>query len=140
MATMQCNLENMISRTIKDVISENKIYQNSEENIKETANNTNNTRGKLLDKDKLILIFYIGIDDLSNEKAYDTLQDITQEIKGMFDESVKPIIMPVRDSKQLKVEPIYIQTISNNEDKNHLVEVINRLEEAIQKLYDAQIA
>ena len=58
----------------------------------------------------------------------------------MFDESVKPIIMPVRDSKQLKVEPIYIQTISNNEDKNHLVEVINRLEEAIQKLYDAQIA
>jgi hypothetical protein len=48
--------------------------------------------------------------------------------------------MPVRDSSDIKVEPIYMKTISNNEDNNRLTETINKLEQSVKNLYDTQIA
>ena len=86
------------------------------------------------------MIFYIGIGGLSQEKAYEIFQNISHEIDNMFDESVKTIIMPVRDGGDIRVEPIYMQTITNNEDKNRLTETINKLEQAVKNLYDTQIA
>jgi hypothetical protein len=48
--------------------------------------------------------------------------------------------MPVRDGGDIRVEPIYMQTITNNEDNNRLTETINKLEQAVKNLYDTQIA
>ena len=131
MATTSDISGNIIKQTVKRAL---------EEVLKEKAETTNESQNKLWDKDKLILIFYIGIGDLKHEKAYEILQNISNELEEMFDESVKPIIMPVREGGNIKVEPIYMQTITNNEDNNRLAETINKLEQAVKNLYDTQIA
>lgn len=131
MATTSDISGNIVKQTVKRAL---------EEVLKEKAEITNETQNKLWDKDKLILIFYIGIGDLKHEKAYEILQNISNELKEMFDESVKPIIMPVIDGGDIRVEPIYMQTITNNEDNNRLTETINKLEQAVKNLYDTQIA
>ena len=133
MATTSDISDNIIKQTVKRALEEVLI----EKSFKEK---TNESQNKLWDKDKLILIFYIGIGGLSQEKAYEILQNISHEIDNMFDESVKTIIMPVRDSGDIRVEPIYMQTITNNEDNNRLTETINKLEQAVKNLYDTQIA
>ena len=133
MATTSDISGNIIKQTVKRALEEVLI----EKSFKEK---TNESQNKLWDKDKLILIFYIGIGGLSQEKAYEILQNISHEIDNMFDESVKTIIMPVRDGGDIRVEPIYMQTITNNEDKNRLTETINKLEQAVKNLYDTQIA
>lgn len=133
MATTSDISGNIIKQTVKRALEEVLI----EKSFKEK---TNESQNKLWDKDKLILIFYIGIGGLSQEKAYEILQNISHEIDNMFDESVKTIIMPVRDGGDIRVEPIYMQTITNNEDNNRLTETINKLEQAVKNLYDTQIA
>ena len=133
MATTSDISDNIIKQTVKRALEEALI----EKSFKEK---TNESQNKLWDKDKLILIFYIGIGDLSQQKAYEILQNISHEIDNMFDESVKPIIMPVKDGGDIRVEPIYMQTITNNEDNNRLTETINKLEQAVKNLYDTQIA
>lgn len=133
MATTSDISDNIIKQTVKRALEEVLI----EKSFKEK---TNESQNKLWDKDKLILIFYIGIGGLSQQKAYEILQNISHEIDNMFDESVKPIIMPVKDGGDIRVEPIYMQTITNNEDNNHLTETINKLEQAVKNLYDTQIA
>lgn len=133
MATTSDISDNIIKQTVKRALEEVLI----EKSFKEK---TNESQNKLWDKDKLILIFYIGIGGLSQEKAYEILQNISHEIDNMFDESVKTIIMPVRDGGDIRVEPIYMQTITNNEDKNRLTETINKLGQAVKNLYDTQIA
>lgn len=133
MATTSDISDNIIKQTVKRALEEALI----EKSFKEK---TNESQNKLWDKDKLILIFYIGIGGLSQEKAYEIFQNISHEIDNMFDESVKTIIMPVRDGGDIRVEPIYMQTITNNEDKNRLTETINKLEQAVKNLYDTQIA
>ena len=133
MATTSDISDNIIKQTVKRALEEVLI----EKSFKEK---TNESQNKLWDKDKLILIFYIGIGGLSQEKAYEIFQNISHEIDNMFDESVKTIIMPVRDGGDIRVEPIYMQTITNNEDKNRLTETINKLEKKKKNLYDTQIA
>ena len=133
MATTSDISGNIIKQTVKRALEEGLI----EKSFKEK---TNESQNKLWDKDKLILIFYIGIGGLSQEKAYEIFQNISHEIDNMFDESVKSIIMPVRDGGDIRVEPIYMQTITNNEDNNRLTETINKLEQAVKNLYDTQIA
>ena len=133
MATTSDISDNIIKQTVKRALEEALI----EKSFKEK---TNESQNKLWDKDKLILIFYIGIGGLSQEKAYEIFQNISHEIDNMFDESVKTIIMPVRDGGDIRVEPIYMQTITHNEDKNRLTETINKLEQAVKNLYDTQIA
>lgn len=133
MATTSDISDNIIKQTLKRALEEVLI----EKSFKEK---TNESQNKLWDKDKLILIFYIGIGGLSQEKAYEIFQNISHEIDNMFDESVKTIIMPIRDGGDIRVEPIYMQTITNNEDNNRLTETINKLEQAVKNLYDTQIA
>ena len=131
MATTSDISGNIIKQTVKRAF---------EEVLKEKVETTNESQNKLWDKDKLILIFYIGIGGLDQPKAYEILQNIRHELEEMFDESVKSIIMPVRDGGDIRVEPIYMQTITNNEDNNRLTETINKLEQAVKNLYDTQIA
>lgn len=132
MATTSDISGNIVKQTVKRVL---------EEVLKEKTEITNESQNKLWDKDKLILIFYIGIGDLRQEKAYEILQHLKIELDEMFDESVKSIIMPVSaKGGDIRVEPIYMQTITNNEDNNRLTETINKLEQAVKDLYDTQIA
>lgn len=132
MATTSDISGNIVKQTVKRAL---------EEVLKEKAETTNESQNKLWDKDKLILIFYIGIGDLRQEKAYEILQHLKIELDEMFDESVKSIIMPVSaKGGDIRVEPIYMQTITNNEDNNRLTETINKLEQAVKDLYDTQIA
>ena len=145
MATTSDISGNIIKKTVKRALEEifNETHIKDFDSLTNKANNIENTnepQNKLWDKDKLILIFYIGIGGLNQPKAYEILQNIRHELEEMFDESVKSIIMPVRDGGDIRVEPIYMQTITNNEDNNRLTETINKLEQAVKNLYDTQIA
>ena len=136
---------NILKQTIKNAFEEifNETHIEDFDGLTNKTNNIENTnepQNKLWDKDKLILIFYIGIGGLSQQKAYEILQNISHELEEMFDKSVKSVIMPVRDGGDIRVEPIYMQTITNNEDNNRLAETINKLEQAVKNLYDTQIA
>lgn len=136
---------NILKQTIKNAFEEifNETHIEDFDGLTKKTNNiqtTNESQNKLWDKDKLILIFYIGIGGLSQQKAYEILQNISHELEEMFDKSVKSVIMPVRDGGDIRVEPIYMQTITNNEDNNRLAETINKLEQAVKNLYDTQIA
>ena len=113
MATTSDISGNIVKQTVKRAL---------EEVLKEKTETTNESQNKLWDKDKLILIFYIGIGDLRQEKAYEILQHLKIELDEMFDKSVKSIIMPVSaKGGDIRVEPIYMQTITNNEDNNRLI-------------------
>ena len=146
MATTSDISGNIVKQTLKRALKEifNETHIEDFDGLTNKTNNIENTnepQNKLWDKDKLILIFYIGIGDLMHtQKMYEVLAHMKCEIEQMFDESVKSIIMPVRDNNSIRVEPIYMQTISNNEDNNRLREVINNLEKAVNNLYDTQIA
>lgn len=146
MATTSDISGNIIKKTVKRALEEifNETHIKDFDGLTNKANNIENTnepQNKLWDKDKLILIFYIGIGDLMHtQKMYDTLAHMKCEIEGMFDESVKSIIIPVRDNNSIRVEPIYMQAITNNEDNNRLTEILNKLEDAVKNLYDTQIA
>ena len=76
--------DNIIKQTVKRALEEVLI----EKSFKEK---TNESQNKLWDKDKLILIFYIGIGGLSQQKAYEIFQNISHEIDNMFDEIEKEI-------------------------------------------------
>lgn len=146
MATTSDISGNIIKKTVKRALEEifNETHIKDFDGLTNKANNIENTnepQNKLWDKDKLILIFYIGIGDLMHtQKMYDALAHMKCEIEGMFDESVKSIIIPVRDNNSIRVEPIYMQAITNNEDNNRLTEILNKLEDAVKNLYDTQIA
>ena len=59
------------------------------------------------------------------------------------------VVKKVLSSENAEIIPIdflfsrvrnFMQTITNNEDKNRLTETINKLEQAVKNLYDTQIA
>ena len=68
MATTSDISDNIIKQTVKRALEEVLI----EKSFKEK---TNESQNKLWDKDKLILIFYIGIGGLSQEKAYEIFEN-----------------------------------------------------------------
>lgn len=82
----------------------------------------------MLDKDKLILVYYFGCKSMSKHKAMVTLYEIKGMLIRIFDESVKVIVIPQLQSYETKLEFININNETLDEDK------LLRFENAVQEL------
>lgn len=81
------------------------------------------------DKDKIILVTYVGIKNLGREGTIlDHLVAIDAMIRPAFDSTVKTLIVPRRDTDETWVECINPQLVSEEKYKE--------AEDAIQKLQD----
>lgn len=79
------------------------------------------------DKDKIILVVYVGIEKLGSEGTIlDHLVAIDAMIRSTFDSTVKTIIIPRRDTDETWVECINPQLVSEEKYKE--------AQEAVEKL------
>lgn len=63
-------------------------------------------RKKILDKDKLILLFNVYIGDMDTFEAERCLMEASNGLKGYFDESVKCIFAVTKDQSKQTVQNI----------------------------------
>ena len=61
---------------------------------------------KMRDCNKLILAVNVGIKDMSNPKAYECMLQIKEQMERTFDDTVKILVFPDRDSKKVVVQQI----------------------------------
>lgn len=88
---------------------------------------------KILDKDKLILVFYVGIGNMNDQDAKDYMQKIQNQI-GEADESVIRYFIPIRDSesKVESINPTYIGKDEYDKVQKVLSEAQGSLESALE--------
>lgn len=83
------------------------------------------------DKDKLIIVGYVCIKDLSREKGIRIINNIKEYLEVSFDETVKVLVMPVLSEEKQGIEvlnPVFA-------DKN-LLDKLNECYEKILKLLE----
>ena len=61
---------------------------------------------KMLDKDKLILLFNVYTGDIDDEDAYDYMQETAKGFRDYFDDSVKCIFAVTKDESKQTVQNI----------------------------------
>ena len=61
---------------------------------------------KMRDCNKLILAVNVGIKDMDNSKAYEYMRQIREHMALAFDDTVKILVFPDRDSKKVVVQQI----------------------------------
>ena len=87
----------------------------------------------MLDKDKLIIVFHVGIGEMNKQKAIQTLMGFSNTIQTKFDESVKTIIIPDDTICQnVRVEVINPITLTENEYNGTVVPFVKQAEQAIK--------
>lgn len=79
-----------------------------------------------MDKDKIILVVYAGMLGLGSTTVYDNIMAIQESLKYTFDDSVKTLIVPRRDSDETWVECINPQLVTEEKYKE--------AEEAVEKI------
>ena len=87
-------------------------------------------RNNMEDKDKIILVTYVGIKNLGSEGTIlDHLVAIDAMIRSAFDSTVKTLIVPRRDTDETWVECINPQLVSEEKYKEaeEAVENLNKL-------------
>ena len=83
----------------------------------------------LQDKDKLFLIFYIGIDGLNESSIDEYIKEIQNKLKDL-DNSVRQIFIPQRGSNNIKVEcinPVLLDEVQYKRVQDIIDEVNNNL-------------
>lgn len=87
----------------------------------------------MLDKDKLIIVFHVGIGEMNKQKAIQTLMGFSNTIQTKFDESVKTLIVPDDTICQnVRVEVINPITLTDNEYNGTVVPFVKQAEQAIE--------
>ena len=66
----------------------------------------NNRTSKMRDCNKLILAVNVGIKDIDNSDAYEYMLQIREHMKRTFDDTVKILVFPDRDSKKVVVQQV----------------------------------
>lgn len=69
----------------------------------------------MLLKDKLILVFYVGIEDCNMARANERLIDVRNHFESLKDESVEFIFAPDFETRSCRVETINPKRISDEE-------------------------
>ena len=83
------------------------------------------------DKDKLIIVGYVCIKDLSREKGIRIINNIKEYLEASFDETVKVLVMPVLNEEKQGIEvlnPVFAD--------NSLLGKLNECYEKILKLLE----
>ena len=66
----------------------------------------NNRTSKMRDCNKLILAVNVGVKDMSPQKSIQYLIEIRDHMERIFDDTVKILVFPDRDSKKVVVQQI----------------------------------
>lgn len=82
------------------------------------------------DKDKLIVVIYVGTDDITN--LYPTLQNIRNEVSQFFDESVKLCFIPDYNNVGIKIDCINPVLLDEEEFKK-VDEKLSKIDEIVEK-------
>lgn len=88
----------------------------------------------MLDKEKLFIIFHVGVGNLSKKEAVVILNEFINMKQIRFDESVKTIILPDgnQDYPCVHVEVINPVTLSDEEYNRKVVSYVEEAEQAIK--------
>lgn len=87
-------------------------------------------------KDKIILVYYVGISNLSNEyDVNDYLTQLRDSVAHDNDDSVEEFFVPVSESNEIRIEctnPVMISEEKYAEVEKKLSELKEKMEKAIE--------
>ena len=83
------------------------------------------------DCNKLILAVNVGIKDMTNSKACDYILKIREHMKRTFDDTVKILVFPDRDSKKVVVQQV---TKVKGMSADELESLIQRSVDVLEKI------
>lgn len=85
----------------------------------------------MLDKDKLILAFYINIDSIDSCDVYDYLNEAKESLTSNLDNSVISYFIPIKgeNSKVDCINPSFIDGDEYKANKEKLDNMVKKLEE-----------
>ena len=88
----------------------------------------------MLDKEKLIIVFHLGVSGLSKKEMNESMVQFANSIRMQFDESIKTIILPdiTQSCPSVRVEVINPITLTENEYNGTVVPFVKQAEEAIK--------
>ena len=89
---------------------------------------------KLLDKDKLILVYYYNFGDKGLKAGYNICTDIKQMLNETFDYSVIPLVVPIVGEDT----PTHIEILNNETLTPKQFEQIKRTEEFLKEIANKQ--
>ena len=89
---------------------------------------------KLLDKDKLILVYYYNFGDKSLNKGSNICAEIKQMLNETFDYSVIPLVVPIVGEDT----PTHIEILNNETLTPKQFEQIKRTEELLKEIVNKQ--
>lgn len=58
----------------------------------------------MLDKDKVILVVYIGVEHIDGDYAPEYIDKVARQFAGHFDESVKILFLPRWDTREVEIK------------------------------------
>lgn len=85
------------------------------------------------DKDKLLLIFYVGLKHIQQEDRPAYFSEILRHFTNSFDETIKPILIADVTSDKTKVECINPKLITEDE-YTKVQEIIDKANYLVEKL------
>ena len=89
---------------------------------------------KLLDKDKLILVYYYNFGDKSLNRGSNICAEIKQMLNETFDYSVIPLVVPIVGEDT----PTHIEILNNESLTPKQFEQIKRTEELLKEIANKQ--
>ena len=89
---------------------------------------------KLLDKDKLILVYYFNFGSNSLKMGYNICAEIKQMLDNTFDYSVIPLVVPIVGEDT----PTHIEILNNETLTPKQFEQIKRTEEFLKEIANKQ--
>jgi hypothetical protein len=91
----------------------------------------NNRTSKMRDCNKLILAVNVGIKDMNPQKSIQYLIEIRDHMERTFDDTVKILVFPDRDSKKVVVQQI---TKVKGMSADELESLIQRSVDVLEKI------
>ena len=89
---------------------------------------------KLLDKDKLILVYYYNFGDKGIDAGFSIYTEIKQMLDKTFDYSVIPLVVPIVGEDT----PTHIEILNNESLTHKQFEQIKRTEELLKEIANKQ--
>ncbi len=86
-------------------------------------------------KDKIILVHYIGVADLSDAHIREYVNEIIKNVGHEDDESVEEFFVPIVESRDTRIEcinPVVVSEEKYAEVEKRLVELQEKMTEAIE--------
>ena len=90
----------------------------------------------MLDKDKLILAFYINVDSIDSCDVYDYLNEAREGLTSNLDDSVISYFIPIEgeNSKVDCINPSFIEGDVYKDNKEKLENAVKKLEEFLTNI------